>query len=69
MEENVLKLLENRELTFSEIANTLSIRDRRALRGLLADLVRRRVVERKPDYNRKKMVFSLKEAKENKKDS
>lgn len=59
VEEDVLKLLKSREQTYSEIVRALNADDRKALRHLLADLVRRGVVERKPDYSRKKMVFSL----------
>ncbi|MEM1927245.1 MAG: hypothetical protein QXS85_00675 [Acidilobaceae archaeon] len=62
MESEIESILRGRELTFREIEDSLRlVRDRRALRLALADLVRRKVVERKPSYESKRMVFAIKQ--------
>jgi len=49
--------------TFEEIVEALEWEgDRRPLRRVLAEMVRRGVVVREPDYERRKMVFRLAEA-------
>lgn len=59
VERRVLELLRQRgPMSMEEIIDALGWRgDRRLLRGIIADMVRRGVLTKKPDYERRKMVF------------
>jgi DNA-binding IclR family transcriptional regulator len=60
LEDRILDLLRSagRPLTIGEIASSLGWEgDLRPLRRILADMVRRGLVERVPDYDRGRMAF------------
>lgn len=62
LEDRILGLLRGsgRPLTVDEIASSLGWEgDLRPLRRILADMVRRGLVERVPDYDRSRMAFRV----------
>ncbi len=61
IEKKIIEVLRGRELTFEELVKEVGWEgDRRGLRSVLADMVRRGVVGKKPDYDKRRLLFYLK---------